>query len=125
MLETGVMGVYEPKNKTLLIGTHVAESMLDMVVGHEIAHGLQDMHFDLERLQKPIRGDSDAEAARTYLVEGDAQAAYLAWVSGERGLASITTPCSSPPATRPSTSPTSPTTPSSRARCSCPTPTAP
>jgi hypothetical protein len=89
MLETGVMGVYEPKNKTLLIGTHVAESMLDMVVGHEIAHGLQDMHFDLKKLQKPIRGDSDAESARTYLVEGDAQAAYLAWVSGERGLASI------------------------------------
>jgi hypothetical protein len=89
MLEIGVMGLYEPKQKTLLIGTHVGESMLDMVVGHEIAHGLQDMHFDLKRLQKPIRGDSDAESARTYLVEGDAQAAYLAWVSGERGLNSI------------------------------------
>lgn len=89
MLETGVMGVYEPKQKALLIGTHVGESMLDMVVGHEIAHGLQDMHFDLKRLQQPIRGDSDAESARTYLVEGDAQASYLAWVSGERGLASI------------------------------------
>lgn len=89
MLETGVMGVYEPKIKTLLIGTHVAESMLDMVVGHEIAHGLQDMHFDLKRLQQPIRGDSDAESARTYLVEGDAQAAYLAWVAGDRGLGSI------------------------------------
>ena len=89
MLETGVMGVYEPKQKALLIGTHVGESMLDMVVGHEIAHGLQDMHFDLKRLQKPIRGDSDAESARTYLVEGDAQAAYLAWVSGVGGLANI------------------------------------
>lgn len=89
MLETGVMGVYEPKQKTLLIGTHVAESMLDMVVGHEIAHGLQDMHFDLKRLQQPIRGDSDAESARTYLVEGDAQAAYLAWVAGDAGLNSI------------------------------------
>jgi hypothetical protein len=89
MLESGVMGVYEPKQKTLLIGTHVGESMLDMVVGHEIAHGLQDMHFDLKRLQEPIRGDSDAESARTYLVEGDAQAAYLAWVSGEGGLNNI------------------------------------
>ena len=89
MLEVGVMGLYEPKKKTLFIGTHVSDGQLDMVVGHEIAHGLQDMHFGLERLQQPIRGDSDAEAARTYLVEGDAQAAYLAWVSGAAGLASI------------------------------------
>jgi hypothetical protein len=83
------MGLYEPKDKTLVIGTYVNDVQLDMVVGHEIAHGLQDMHFGLQRLQKPIKGDSDAEAARTYLVEGDAQAAYLAWVSGERGLAAI------------------------------------
>lgn len=89
MLEQGVMGIYEPKKKALLIGTHVSESQLDMVVGHEIAHGLQDMHFDLDRLQKPIRGDSDAETARTFLVEGDAQAAYLAWVAGDRGLSAI------------------------------------
>ncbi|MBA3545659.1 MAG: hypothetical protein H0T76_04180 [Nannocystis sp.] len=89
MLETGVMGLYEPKLRTLVIGTYVTDTQLDMVVGHEIAHGLQDMHFGLQRLQKPIKGDSDAESARTYLVEGDAQAAYLAWVSGERGLASI------------------------------------
>jgi hypothetical protein len=85
MLESGVMGLYEPKNRTLYIGTHVSEGQLDMVVGHEIAHGLQDMHFGLKRLQAPIRGDSDAESARTYLVEGDAQAAYLAWVSGAGG----------------------------------------
>ena len=89
MLETGVMGLYEPKDKALVIGTYVTDTQLDMVVGHEIAHGLQDMHFGLQRLQKPIKGDSDAESARTYLVEGDAQAAYLAWVSGERGLANI------------------------------------
>lgn len=89
MLELGVMGIYEPKKKAMLIGTHVSESQLDMVVGHEIAHGLQDMHFDLQRLQSPIRGDSDAESARTFLVEGDAQAAYLAWVSGPKGLAAI------------------------------------
>ena len=89
MLELGVMGIYEPKKKAMLIGTHVSESQLDMVVGHEIAHGLQDMHFDLLRLQKPLRGDSDAETARTFLVEGDAQAAYLAWVSGPQGIAAI------------------------------------
>ncbi|HEY0134115.1 MAG TPA: hypothetical protein VGB85_08545, partial [Nannocystis sp.] len=30
MLESGVMGLYEPKNKTLYIGTHVGEGQLDM-----------------------------------------------------------------------------------------------
>ncbi len=63
-----------------------------MVVGHEIAHGLQDMHFDLATYQTPMDGQSDAESARTFLIEGDAQAAYLAWVSGEAGLASIADP---------------------------------
>ncbi len=89
LLEEGVLGLYDPKVKTLFIGDFVSTGMLSMVVGHEIAHGLQDMYFDLEALQEPIRHDSDAETARRYLIEGDAQAAYLAWVSGEKGVAAI------------------------------------
>ncbi|HGG57098.1 MAG TPA: hypothetical protein ENK31_04825, partial [Nannocystis exedens] len=89
LLETAVMGIYDPKTKSLLIGSHVGKSMLSMVVGHEIAHGLQDMHFDLAKYQQPLDGQSDAETARTFLIEGDAQASYLAWVSGKGGLASI------------------------------------
>ena len=86
LLEDGVLGLYDPKSKTLLIGDFVPKSMLSMVVGHEIAHGLQDMHFDLKALQKPLRHRSDAESARRFLLEGEAQAAYLSWVSGEEGL---------------------------------------
>ncbi len=89
LLESAVMGIYDPKTKSLLIGSHVGKSMLSMVVGHEIAHGLQDMHFDLAKYQQPLDGQSDAETARTFLIEGDAQASYLAWVSGKGGLASI------------------------------------
>jgi hypothetical protein len=89
LLEDGVLGLYDPKTKTLFIGDFVTSGMLSMVVGHEIAHGLQDMYFDLGALQEPIRHDSDAETARRYLVEGDAQASYLAWVSGEPGVAAI------------------------------------
>lgn len=89
LLEEGVLGLYDPKRKTLFIGDFVTTGMLSMVVGHEIAHGLQDMYFDLKALQEPIRHDSDAETARRWLIEGDAQAAYLAWVSGERGVAAI------------------------------------
>ncbi|MCH9680605.1 MAG: hypothetical protein K0V04_04155, partial [Deltaproteobacteria bacterium] len=62
---------------------------LSMVVGHEIAHGLQDMHFDLQKHQQPLRHHSDEETARRFLIEGGAQATYLAWVSGESGLGAI------------------------------------
>lgn len=89
MIKDSVMGIYDPKQKALLIGAHVSEGQLAMVVGHEIAHGLQDMHFDLKSMQLPIRGQTDAETARTMLVEGDAQASYLAWVAGDEGLARI------------------------------------
>lgn len=89
LLEEGVLGLYDPKRKTLFIGDFVSKGMLSMVVGHEIAHGLQDMHFDLKHHQEPMRHRSDEETARRFLIEGGAQAAYLAWVSGEDGLAAI------------------------------------
>jgi hypothetical protein len=89
LLEQGVLGLYDPKKQTLFIGDFVSKAMLSMVVGHEIAHGLQDMHFDLKRLQDPMLHQADAETARRFLVEGDAQASYVAWVSGPAGLGAV------------------------------------
>lgn len=85
LYEQGVLGIYDHEEKTLLIGDFVDRSTLSHVIGHEIAHGLQDMHFDLERLQKPVKGHSDFDAARTFLVEGGAEAGYLAYVHREDG----------------------------------------
>lgn len=90
LLEEGVLGFYDPKRRTLFIGDFVPKPMLSMVVGHEIAHGLQDMHFDLVKHQEPMLHQADAESARRFLIEGEAQAAYLAWMSGEGGLKNIT-----------------------------------
>jgi len=89
LLEDGVAGFYDPKEKTLFIGDFVDRGTLSMVVGHEIAHGLQDMHFDLQKHQQPLRHRSDEESARRFLIEGEAQATYLAWVSGQGGLNTI------------------------------------
>lgn len=89
LLEQGVLGLYDPKKQTLFIGDFVSKSMLSMVVGHEIAHGLQDMHFDLKRLQEPMLHQADAETARRFLIEGDAQASYVSWVSGPAGLGAV------------------------------------
>ena len=85
LYEMGVLGIYDHKEKTLLIGDFVDKATLGHVIGHEIAHGLQDMHFDLDRLQKPVKGNSDFDAARTFLVEGGAEAAYLAYVHRKEG----------------------------------------
>ncbi len=89
LLEEGVAGFYDPAAKTLFIGDFVDRVTLSMVVGHEIAHGLQDMHFDLGKHQEPLRHRNDEESARRFLIEGEAQATYLAWVSGEAGLHAI------------------------------------
>lgn len=89
LLEEGILGFYDPKRETLFVGDFVPRAMLSMVVGHEIVHGLQDMHFDLERFEAPMPHRSDEESARRYLIEGDAQASYLAWMSGDQGLAQI------------------------------------
>jgi hypothetical protein len=89
MLEMGVLGLYDPGVDTLFVGDFVGSAQLGMVVGHEIAHGLQDMHFDLQQLQQPLHHRSDAETARTYLVEGDAQATYFAFRGGSAGLATL------------------------------------
>lgn len=89
LYEFGVLGIYDPDRKVLLIGDFLDRSMLGMVVGHEGAHGLQDMHFDLEALTHMHKGQSDLDTAKTFLVEGDAQASYLAWMTGKEGLAGI------------------------------------
>jgi hypothetical protein len=89
LLEFGVLGIYDPKRKVLMIGDFVDRSGLGMVVGHEGAHGLQDMHFDLQTLSKMHKGRSDLDTAKTFLIEGDAQASYLAWMTGSEGVGSI------------------------------------
>ncbi|GEM_PF-1307744 len=89
MYEDGVLGIYDPRTKNILIGNFVDKTALGMVVGHEAAHGIQDMTFDLASLQVTHAGQSDRDSAKTFLIEGDAQATYLAWVAGDAGLQAI------------------------------------
>ncbi len=88
-LEDGVLGFYDPKKKALFIGDFISMGMLSQTVGHEIAHALQDMHFGLKDRVAPNPHHTDLDAAETFLIEGGAQAAYLAWVSGTDGLGTI------------------------------------
>jgi hypothetical protein len=88
LYESGVLGIYDRERKTLLIGDFVEQAQLGRVVGHESAHGLQDMHFDLEKMQARNPGRTDSDNARVFLVEGDAEAAYLASLTSQ-GIAEV------------------------------------
>ena len=89
LLEDGVLGFYDPKKKALFIGDYISTSLLSQTVGHEIVHALQDMHFGLEKRMIPTKHYTDLDEAERFLVEGGAQAAYFAWVTGEDGLTAI------------------------------------
>lgn len=94
LYESSVLGLYDPERKTLFVGSFVPRRMLDMVLGHELGHGVQDMHVNLSDFLGAIRigpqhGAADKEAARTCLVEGDAHATYLAWLAGAPGPAGV------------------------------------
>ena len=42
------------------------------VIAHELTHALADQNYDLDRLQKRIKGDDDRQLALSALIEGEA-----------------------------------------------------
>ncbi len=51
----------------------------DVLVSHELTHGLQDQHFDLAAFVDAKDLDTDAAIARRFVVEGDAMMASIAF----------------------------------------------
>jgi hypothetical protein len=51
------------------------------VLVHELTHALQDQHFDLGRLERWEKGDSDAQLAAHALAEGDAMLAMIVYLT--------------------------------------------
>jgi hypothetical protein len=74
LLTEQVAGFYRPKSKELFIADWNELNQQKPVMAHELAHALQDQHFDLQRFEDWPRGDSDREAAIHALIEGDATA---------------------------------------------------
>ena len=69
--EKGVQGYYSLKDKALFIYDDIKGSYERGVLIHEMVHALQDQHFGLKNLH-PTGFDSDADLARSALIEGDA-----------------------------------------------------
>jgi hypothetical protein len=73
LLTEQIAGYYDPDTKKLTISQSAGEDPIwaEMVLTHEIEHGLQDQSFDLHRFEDLPASEGDAAAARHALVEGD------------------------------------------------------
>lgn len=73
VLTDQVAGYYDPDTKKLTISRSAGDdpAWAEMVLAHEIGHGLQDQAFDLHRFEDVPSSEGDAAIARRALVEGD------------------------------------------------------
>ncbi|HEX3759295.1 MAG TPA: hypothetical protein VHW23_11335 [Kofleriaceae bacterium] len=79
VLTEQVAGYYDPETKKLTISRSAGDdpAWAEMVLAHEIDHGLQDQSFDLHHFEDLPSSEGDAAAARHALVEGDGIAVMI------------------------------------------------
>jgi hypothetical protein len=73
LLSDQIAGYYDPDTKKLVLSAATGDdaSWAELVLAHEIDHGLQDQSFDLNKLESLPDTEGDAQLARRALVEGD------------------------------------------------------
>ena len=69
-----VVGLFDTDENVLFILADSDEFTLsnELTVAHEVAHGLQQQHFNIRDIRDPYEGNSDRQMAITALIEGDA-----------------------------------------------------
>ena len=72
ILNEQVAGYYDPRDKTLFIADWLPPETQQMTMAHELAHALQDQHYELEEILSGKDQNGDALLARRAIVEGDA-----------------------------------------------------
>jgi len=87
LLTEQVAGYYDPKTKVLSISSSAGDdpAWAELVLAHEIDHGLQDQAFDLEKFEDLPPTEGDASAARRALVEGDGIAVMIELMLARQG----------------------------------------
>ncbi len=90
LLADQIAGFYDHDTKKLtILDTAGADpAWAEMVLAHELDHGLQDQAFDLATFEKLPDDDGDAELARHALVEGDGVALMIEVVLARHGVLS-------------------------------------
>ncbi len=99
LLTEQVAGYYDPKTKKLTISKSAGDdpAWAELVLAHEIDHGLQDQTFDLEKFEDLPPTEGDAAAARRALVEGDGIALMIEVMLARQGTSA---PWSNPEVTQ-------------------------
>ncbi|HWU91565.1 MAG TPA: hypothetical protein VN253_30065 [Kofleriaceae bacterium] len=89
LLTEQIAGYYDPDTKKLTISKSAGDDAqwAELVLAHEIDHGLQDQAFDLKKFEDVPDIEDDARAARRALVEGDGVALMLEVMLARRGAA--------------------------------------
>jgi len=79
LLTEQVLGLFDPDTEKLYVIREKSEfgPLEETTFAHEIVHALQQQHFDIDALSDAVEEDSEASAALSALIEGDA---YLAGI---------------------------------------------
>jgi hypothetical protein len=80
LLTEQVAGYYEPRAGMFHLADWINLDAQRPVMAHELAHALQDQHFNLRRFENWQDGDSDREQAIHALIEGDAMLVMAQYV---------------------------------------------
>jgi len=78
-----VAGVYDQKERVLMVLDELPEPLRDATLSHELFHAIQDQRWPLDPLIGEARWITDAGAAVQALIEGDATLAALAYAMGD------------------------------------------
>lgn len=91
LLEDQLAGFYDIERRELVLADWLPPELQSGVASHELAHALQDQHFSLRVRKKLGFASSDAEAAWSALIEGDASAvtAELALAASGRQFTAV------------------------------------
>jgi phosphoserine phosphatase len=89
LLTEQIAGYYDPETKKLTISKSAGDDpqWAEMVLAHELDHGLQDQAFDLKKFEEVGGTEGDAAAARRALVEGDGIALMIEVMMLRQGMA--------------------------------------
>jgi hypothetical protein len=78
-----VAGFYDPDSKKLVLIKGFDPVLQQAIMIHELAHALQDQHFDLEQLVNPKINNDDLLLAHQAVIEGQATAVMIEVFSGQ------------------------------------------
>jgi hypothetical protein len=83
LLRNNIAGFYDQHEKSMFLLDDLSKTGDEETLAHELAHALQDQHYDLVGMLRYQQGAADSIGAIHSLCEGDATAATVATLYGD------------------------------------------